>query len=151
MNNNFGIDLSNCDKEPVAFIGAVQSFGALFATDKSNQIVTHASSNIKDFLGHLPTDLIGRAVPEILAGIDSTKIYSRSFQTELGHVYEFEKREKHSSANLRKLLNFMEELRATNNLQELLFGSSLSCYGYSSTGSRAFSKKLASYDCRCFS
>ena len=46
---NTPIDISQCEKEPVKFIGSIQPFGALAIMDSSRK-VTHASENIRDFL-----------------------------------------------------------------------------------------------------
>ena len=119
MRDNSNIDFSNCDKEPVAFIGEVQSFGALIATDKMSEHITHVSSNIEEFIGLPSKGCIGKSISNILPAIDNSKIYLRRFETELGIVYELEKRT-HSLNSLRDLLNHMEDLRSSPDLQGLL-------------------------------
>ncbi|WOI53904.1 HWE histidine kinase domain-containing protein [Parvularcula sp. LCG005] len=52
------IDLTNCDREPIQFLGHVQHFGCLIAVS-SDWIVQQASINVKDLLGLTPEDIIG--------------------------------------------------------------------------------------------
>ena len=61
------VDLSNCDREPIHLSGRVQSFGALIAVS-ADWIVMHASSNVADYLGVPPEEILG--VP--LGGLVST-------------------------------------------------------------------------------
>ena len=56
-----GIDLTNCDREPIHIPGKIQSHGFLIALD-SNLTITHCSSNIFQFIETTATDLLGQPV-----------------------------------------------------------------------------------------
>lgn len=58
--------ISNCDSEPIHIPGCIQSFGALIATDKHLESITHVSSNIGDVLGVAPDDALGQDLSVLL-------------------------------------------------------------------------------------
>ena len=62
----YQVDLTNCDREPIHIIGAVQSFGCLIAVS-SDWIVQHASDNVADILGLPDSDLVGLSLNEFLS------------------------------------------------------------------------------------
>lgn len=62
--NQFQVDLTNCDREPIHQLGAIQQFGFLLAVTP-DWIVKHASQNLSDFLGVEPEEVIGGRLPEI--------------------------------------------------------------------------------------
>ncbi|RYD76141.1 MAG: GAF domain-containing protein [Sphingobacteriales bacterium] len=49
--NEFSVDLTNCDKEPIHIPGKIQSHGFLIAVDKENLNISYASENVLAFLG----------------------------------------------------------------------------------------------------
>ncbi|ADJ22588.1 putative PAS/PAC sensor protein [Hyphomicrobium denitrificans ATCC 51888] len=59
------VDLTNCDREPIHILGAVQPIGFLFAVT-TDWIVARASENISDFIGCRATDMIGHPLAEFL-------------------------------------------------------------------------------------
>jgi len=59
------VDLTNCDREPIHQLGAIQPFGFLLVAS-SDWNVTRASANLADFLGVSPEEAIGRPVVELL-------------------------------------------------------------------------------------
>ncbi|MBY5568843.1 GAF domain-containing protein [Rhizobium leguminosarum] len=59
------VDLSNCDREPIHQLGAVQPFGFLVAVS-SDWIVMRASANLVEFLGVAQADAIGRPVVSLI-------------------------------------------------------------------------------------
>ncbi|WP_163881952.1 HWE histidine kinase domain-containing protein [Rhizobium laguerreae] len=59
------VDLSNCDREPIHQLGAVQPFGFLLAVS-SDWIVTRASANLVEFLDVAQADAIGRPVVSLI-------------------------------------------------------------------------------------
>ncbi|MFC2952794.1 HWE histidine kinase domain-containing protein [Marinicaulis aureus] len=63
--NDFQVDLTNCDREPIHQLGAIQQFGFLLAVSP-DWIVTHASRNIQDFLGVAFDVAIGTALSSLL-------------------------------------------------------------------------------------
>jgi light-regulated signal transduction histidine kinase (bacteriophytochrome) len=59
------VDLSNCDREPIHLIGAVQSFGLLLVVSSDAWLITRASRSTTDWLGRAPQDVIGRPLHTI--------------------------------------------------------------------------------------
>ncbi|PXA97104.1 two-component system sensor histidine kinase/response regulator [Nostoc sp. 3335mG] len=54
----FDVDLTNCDREPIHELGAVQSFGFLIALS-TDWLVRRASANLEQFLGISADDALG--------------------------------------------------------------------------------------------
>ncbi len=63
---NEKVDLTNCDREPIHLLGAIQPVGFLLALT-SDWIVARASANCAAFIGLAPEDAIGTALREIFA------------------------------------------------------------------------------------
>jgi len=61
------IDLTNCDREPIHLLGAVQPIGALIALS-ADWMVSRVSANIGEFFNTTPGDLIGRPASIIFSG-----------------------------------------------------------------------------------
>ena len=59
------VDLTNCDREPIHLLGAVQSFGFLLAVSTSEWRIVRASRNVADFLGVSSASLIGKPLAEV--------------------------------------------------------------------------------------
>ena len=59
------VDLTNCDREPIHFLGAIQPIGFLLALT-SDWMVARASANLDEYLGIDPLEAIGRPVSELL-------------------------------------------------------------------------------------
>ena len=53
------IDLTNCEREPIHLLGAVQPIGVLIALS-ADWMVSRVSANIGEFFNTTPSDLIGR-------------------------------------------------------------------------------------------
>ncbi|WP_407493314.1 HWE histidine kinase domain-containing protein [Pseudooceanicola sp. MF1-13] len=51
-------DLTNCDREPIHILGQVQHFACLIAIS-TDWMITHASENCQDLIGHDAHDLVG--------------------------------------------------------------------------------------------
>lgn len=58
------MDLSNCDREPIQFLGHVQTFGCLIAVSGFWEI-THASGTVEKLLMQSPVELLGKQLGEI--------------------------------------------------------------------------------------
>lgn len=58
------IDLTNCDREPIHILGAIQPVGFLIALT-ADWMVARASANLADYIGHTPADAIGRPLSEL--------------------------------------------------------------------------------------
>jgi len=63
--NNFSVDLSNCDKEPIHIPGKVQAHGFLIAVDKVSFLITYVSDNIGVFLNESAKDLLEKPLSSI--------------------------------------------------------------------------------------
>lgn len=58
MDNEFRVDLTNCDQEPIHALGAIQNFGFLIAVSPE-WVVKRVSANSAQFIGKTPEALIG--------------------------------------------------------------------------------------------
>jgi light-regulated signal transduction histidine kinase (bacteriophytochrome) len=56
---NGAIDLTNCDREPIHLLGAVQPFGFLLGVSRPSWVVTWASANVAEWRGIGAADVIG--------------------------------------------------------------------------------------------
>jgi len=61
------VDLTNCDREPIHLLGAIQPVGFLLALS-ADWIIARASANAADFLGVPPDDLIGNPLSDFVDG-----------------------------------------------------------------------------------
>lgn len=61
----FPVDLTNCDREPIHLLGAIQPFGFLVALDSTQWIITRLSSNAGVWLGAGPAELVGRPIEDV--------------------------------------------------------------------------------------
>jgi light-regulated signal transduction histidine kinase (bacteriophytochrome)/CheY-like chemotaxis protein len=61
-----GVDLSNCDREPIHTPGCVQPHGVLLALSEPDLVVRHASDNAAAVLGVGHHDLLGRGLDALL-------------------------------------------------------------------------------------
>jgi len=59
------VELTNCDREPIHLLGAVQPFGFLIALDSTQWTVTRASRNVAEWLAAGPAGLIGRSIDDV--------------------------------------------------------------------------------------
>ncbi len=59
----FKVDLTNCDREPIHILGAIQPFGFLIALS-SDWLISRVSANIAGLLGQTPEDLLGTALSQ---------------------------------------------------------------------------------------
>ncbi len=58
------VDLTNCDKEPIHLLGAIQPIGFLLAAS-NDWIIARASANVAEFIWHDHAELIGRPLADI--------------------------------------------------------------------------------------
>lgn len=59
----FDVDLTNCDREPIHLLGAIQPVGFLIAVS-TDWIIARTSANVCDYLGYEPADLIGNPLSD---------------------------------------------------------------------------------------
>lgn len=57
------VDLTNCDREPIHLLGAIQPIGFLIAVS-TDWLVARVSANVGEFLGRTPDELIGLPLVE---------------------------------------------------------------------------------------
>lgn len=57
------VDLTNCDREPIHLLGAIQPGGFLIAVS-TDWVIARVSKNIRNLLGHEPEELIGSPLPD---------------------------------------------------------------------------------------
>lgn len=62
--NRHSVDLTNCDREPIHLLGAIQPIGFLLALTL-DWIVARTSANVAEFLPGADSELIGRPLDEI--------------------------------------------------------------------------------------
>jgi light-regulated signal transduction histidine kinase (bacteriophytochrome) len=61
----FQVDLTNCDREPIHLLGAIQPVGFLLALS-ADWIIARASANVAQFLGYEPETLIGNPLSDFI-------------------------------------------------------------------------------------
>ena len=64
--NETTVDLTNCDREPIHILGAIQPVGFLIALT-ADWLVARASANIGQFIGREPGDLFGLPLEKIFS------------------------------------------------------------------------------------
>jgi light-regulated signal transduction histidine kinase (bacteriophytochrome)/CheY-like chemotaxis protein len=62
------VDLTNCDREPIHILGAIQPIGFLVAVT-IDWIVARVSENVSDFIGCAPSDMLGRPLAEFFPSL----------------------------------------------------------------------------------
>jgi light-regulated signal transduction histidine kinase (bacteriophytochrome) len=68
MSEDFGkVDLTNCGREPIHRLGAIQPFGFLIVVS-SDWLVARASVNLEQFVGVSHSEIIGQPVSRIIGG-----------------------------------------------------------------------------------
>jgi light-regulated signal transduction histidine kinase (bacteriophytochrome)/CheY-like chemotaxis protein len=60
------VDLTNCDREPIHILGAIQPIGFLIALT-SDWMIARVSANIATFLGREPEDLFGKPLDTVFS------------------------------------------------------------------------------------
>lgn len=58
------VDLTNCDREPIHILGAIQPIGFLIALT-ADWMIARVSANIADFIGRGPDELLGKPLGEV--------------------------------------------------------------------------------------
>jgi light-regulated signal transduction histidine kinase (bacteriophytochrome) len=62
---DFRVDLTNCDREPIHQLGAIQPVGFLIAVS-TDWLIARASANVADFVGFSPEELIGNPLSDFI-------------------------------------------------------------------------------------
>lgn len=58
--DEFIVDLTNCDREPIHILGKIQSHGFLIAVNKVSGLVNYVSENISSHIKEEPKNLLGK-------------------------------------------------------------------------------------------
>ncbi|WP_051205384.1 phytochrome family protein [Salinimicrobium xinjiangense] len=74
------VNLENCEREPIHFIGKTQEFGVLIVCDPKSLKITQAGDNAGHFLGISATDLLGKELSFLIGRDQATKL--NTLQTE---------------------------------------------------------------------
>ncbi|MBB6125201.1 HWE histidine kinase domain-containing protein [Sphingobium subterraneum] len=64
-NSGFQVDLTNCDREPIHLLGAIQPVGFLLALS-ADWVIARASVNVGTYLGLEPADLVGNPLSDFV-------------------------------------------------------------------------------------
>ncbi len=67
MDPSVKVDLTNCDREPIHLLGAIQPIGCLFAVS-TDWMVSRVSANVGDFFDTTPEEIIGHPLSDIFTG-----------------------------------------------------------------------------------
>ncbi len=86
--NNFQVDLTNCDREPIRIPGLVQAHGVLIAVDE-NFVVSQISSNCAEHFGRSAEELLGKTLKNLLGQeyVDYFKQETASQNLESNPIY----------------------------------------------------------------
>jgi light-regulated signal transduction histidine kinase (bacteriophytochrome) len=60
------VDLTNCDREPIHILGAIQPIGFLIALT-ADWLVARVSDNVAEFIGRTPDELYGQPLDKIFS------------------------------------------------------------------------------------
>lgn len=63
------VDLTNCDREPIHIPGSIQPHGCMLVCDEGAVTVRRHSSNAAAFLGLPSSDLVGRAIEDVIGPV----------------------------------------------------------------------------------
>ena len=58
------VDLTNCDREPIHILGAIQPIGFLVALT-SDWMIARVSANVAEFIGRTPDEMLGKPLGDI--------------------------------------------------------------------------------------
>jgi light-regulated signal transduction histidine kinase (bacteriophytochrome)/CheY-like chemotaxis protein len=85
---NYEVDLTNCDREPIHQLSAIQPFGALIAFN-ADWFVSHYSANFGELTGTGKTIELGMALKDIVASNALRRL--RSLASAISHVDQVER------------------------------------------------------------
>ncbi len=86
-----GLNLSNCDAEPVRTPGCIQAHGALLVLRLSDLSILQASENTQTILGHAAQLLLGKSVASVVKpeGADRLRTILSTEPTDRNPIYAF--------------------------------------------------------------
>lgn len=81
------VDLTNCDREPIHILGAIQPIGFLLALT-ADWMIARASANTIDFLGLAPADLFGKPLQQVFSARAVHDLRNRAAMLRVSDVVE---------------------------------------------------------------
>ncbi len=66
---NFHVDLTNCDREPIHLLSKIQSFGYLVGINATDKTLTYVSANIEELFGEDANAVIGKDYSALFSSI----------------------------------------------------------------------------------
>jgi light-regulated signal transduction histidine kinase (bacteriophytochrome) len=83
---DFVVDLTNCDREPIHVPGSIQPHGAMFVCSATERRIAHLSANAAEFIGRPNENLIGERLE---SAIGDTVVHDlRNVATRSGSAHE---------------------------------------------------------------
>lgn len=110
------INLTNCDQEPVSFIGSIQDFGCLVAFDKKSHQLTHQSQNTSTFLSDLPPGINEKDFQSLMS---QSQLPLRCFESDTHCFYEISPKEIRDESLDRNLLKSLDRIQGASGKEDL--------------------------------
>lgn len=63
------VNLENCESEPIHIPGSIQPHGFIIVIHQSTKTIDYCSGNVKDFIGVVPEQLLGKKIEVLLTNI----------------------------------------------------------------------------------
>ncbi len=82
----FGVDLTNCDREPIHIPGSIQPHGVLLALHEPDLIVTHASESVAAHLGCSASAVLGAPLDEVIDSPSALRVRSALASTKVADL-----------------------------------------------------------------
>jgi two-component system, chemotaxis family, sensor kinase Cph1 len=81
-----GLDITNCDREPIHIPGAIQPHGVLLALQEPDLVITQASENASDLFDVEVSSMLGRTVSSVLPADSSMNVRAAAESEHLADV-----------------------------------------------------------------
>lgn len=81
--DSFEVLLANCEDEPIQYPGAIQPHGLLFTLAEPGWEVLQVSANVQALLGHVPEEVVGQPLEQMLGAEPVASIRAASAQASL--------------------------------------------------------------------
>ena len=81
--DSFEVLLANCEDEPIQYPGAIQPHGLLFTLAEPGWEVLQVSANVQALLGHVPEQVVGQPLEQVLGAEPVASIRAASAQASL--------------------------------------------------------------------
>lgn len=81
------VDLSNCDREPIQYIEAIQPYGAMLILEEQTLSIIQYSANISEFLGIAVEDWHGQHIRKLLGDVSTRTLQQALAGSNLDQSY----------------------------------------------------------------